>query len=184
MPKHWIALYRQSFNEICQRVFQSGCIIYTSSSSSNRSPCFRSLSTLLVFSSHFSHFGGRIIVWHCGLVYIFLMTDKIEHLFILFYFWSLGYLVLRSAQVFIHFSVVFFIMICEYALCILDIVPLLDICLLPSMAFLFSLLIFSFDEHFNRVQFISIILLWLVLFCLLEVRRCSFLKSSLFYLSY
>lgn len=114
-----------------------------------RSPCFRSLSTLLVFSPHVGHFGGRIVVLHCGLVYISSMTDKIEHLFILFYFWSLEYLVLRSAQVLIHFSVVFFIMICEYALYILDIVPVLGICLLSSMAFLFSLLIFSFSEHFN-----------------------------------
>lgn len=165
MPKHWIALYRESCNEVCQRVFQSGCIIYAPRAVVKRSPCFRSLSTLLVFSPHFGHFGGELL-YGIVVLFIFLWWRTRLSTF-LFYFWSVGYLVLRSAQVFIHFSVVFFIITCEYALCILDIVPLLAICLLSSVAFLFSLLIFSFDEHFNRVQFISITLLWLVLFCLL-----------------
>lgn len=129
------------------------------------------LSTLLIVCSfHFSHFSGRVVVWHSS-----------------FWQWStflyMGYLDISSWDVpkslpicllgfyFFHND------LCIYF--ILDAICLLDIGIVnafsQSVACLFNALIFFFwwtqILNFNRAQFISISLLLLMLFAYLQIRE-------------
>lgn len=74
-------LYRESINEIRQRVSKVVGQFILPVAVIKRSPCSMSLSALLVSCPYFCHFGGRVVVWHSDLVCISLVTENTEHLF-------------------------------------------------------------------------------------------------------
>lgn len=74
-------LYRESINEIPQRVSKVVVQFILPGAVVKRSPCPISLSALLASYPYFCPFGGRVVVWRGDFVCISLVTDNIEHLF-------------------------------------------------------------------------------------------------------
>ena len=133
---------------------------------------------LIVCSFHFSHFSGRVVVWHSSFAYISLVTDSGAP-FCIWAIWISFLETCPSLCPFVYWVSIFF----HNDLCIFFVYPGCNTfiryryceCLLPICGLPFYALNFFFwwtqIFNFNRAQFISISLLLLMLLAYLQIRE-------------